>query len=293
VRSEKACASLIEGLVRALHAAREFRPQDYLSLRSSVSAIGWIRRDLAVLLRSWPKIFEISEENIRLRPVTEAELSAALAEVAQALARDGAIRGWRGETYAVRDEAGGEALFHIERAAMRFFGLTSSAAHLNGCVFRNENPIIWIARRAATKSIDPGMLDNLVAGGVASGQDAWQALLRECGEEAGIPVALAEKARPAGVLRVCRAVPEGLHSEILHIHDLALPADFAPRNTDGEVSEFLSLDAQALCERIARGEMTIEAGLVAADFAIRHGLVNDGDGNIGAAIEACRGPTLP
>jgi len=282
-----------DGLSTRLRAARDFRPQGFIPLQWGADRIGWIRRDQASRLRTWPDIFLFSSEKIQLRQAGEPALSASLAEVAQALARDGAVRGWRGETYAVRANPGGEALFHIERAAMRFFGLISSAAHLNGFFLQNENPIIWIARRSATKSIDPGMLDNLVAGGVASGQDAWQALLRECGEEAGIPVVLAEKARPAGVLRVCRAVPEGLHSEILHIHDLALPADFAPRNTDGEVSEFLSLDAQALCERIARGEMTIEAGLVAADFAIRHGLVNDGDGNIGAAIEACRGPTLP
>ena len=284
---------MIEGLLRSLRAARDFRPQGYLPLASGASTIGWVRRNLAGRLRAWPGVFEFTDGNIRLRPAPEAALSAALAEVARGLARDGAIRGWRDETYAVRAEAGGEALFHIERAAMRFFGLTSSAAHLNGFVLQNEDPTIWIARRAATKSIDPGMLDNLVAGGVASGQDAWQTLLRECGEEAGIPVALAEKARPAGVLSVCQEVPEGLNSEILHIYDLAIPADFAPRNTDGEVSEFLSLDAPALLGCIARGEMAVEAGLVAADFAMRHGLVSDDDGNIGAAIEACRGFTPP
>ncbi|MEK7863086.1 MAG: NUDIX domain-containing protein, partial [Chloroflexota bacterium] len=191
------------------------------------------------------------------------------------------------ETYAVRADAGGEPLFHLERAAMRFFGLTSSAAHLNGFVLQNEMPAIWIARRAASKAIDPGMLDTLVAGGVPSGQDPWQTLLRECGEEAGMARALAEKARPAGVLRVCREVPEGLHSEILYVHDLALPPDFTPRNTDGEVSEFLALDPAQLLTRIARGEMTVEAGLVAVDFVLRHGLLRDSGGTLRAAVEAC------
>ena len=131
------------------------------------------------------------------------------------------------------------------------------------------------------------MLDNLVAGGVRSGQDAWQTLLRECGEEAGMALALAEKARPAGALRVCREVAGGLHSEILYIHDLPLAADFAPRNTDGEASEFLSLDPAALLERIARGEMTVEAGVVAVDFVLRHGLLRDTDPAIGAAVARC------
>ena len=239
-------------------------------------------------MRAWPGVFEFSETSICLRLAPEAVLSTALAEVAQALAHAGAIRGWRGETYAVRADVGGDALFHIERAAMRFFGLTSSAAHLNGFFFQNENPTIWIARRAASKAIDPGMLDTLIAGGVPSGQDAWQTLLRECGEEAGIGVALAAKARPAGVLQVCREVPEGLHSEILYVHDLALAAEFTPRNTDGEVDEFLSLDADTLLERIAHGEMTVEAGLAAVDFLLRHRLARDAEGALRAAVEACR-----
>lgn len=274
-----------------LRSARNFRPGNFVRFDCGTDAIGWIRRDRASRLRGWSRHFDFSEEIIWLRPAPEAALSAALAEVAQVLQREGAIRGWRGETYAVRAKEGSTPLFHLERAAMRFFGLTSSAAHLNGFFFKGENPSIWIARRAATKAIDPGMLDTLVGGGVPSGEDAWRTLLRECGEEAGIPVALAGQARPAGVLRVCREVPEGLHSEILHVHDLSLPADFAPRNSDGEVSEFLALDPAQTLERIARGELTVEAGLVAVDFVLRQGLVKDSRGAIGAAIEACRGVT--
>ena len=281
---------MTEELIARLRAARDFRPQGFFPLVFGTITIGWVRRDQVGRLRAWSRVFEFSEKTIRLRTADEPALSAALAEVTQTLARDGAIRGWRDETYAVRANDGAAALFHIERAAMRFFGLTSAAAHLNGFFFQNEKPTIWIARRSATKAIDSGMLDNLVAGGVPSGQDAWQTLLRECGEEAGIPSALAGKARPAGVLRVCREVPEGLHSEILYVHDLELPADFAPRNTDGEVSEFLSLEAASLVERAARGELTVEAGLVAVDFVLRHDLLRDADPAVGAAVELCRRP---
>lgn len=279
---------MTDRLYERLRAARDFRPQRFLPLRLGAERIGWVRRGEADRLRAWPGLFDVSSSEIQLRAAAEPALSAALAPVAQALADEGAIRGWRDETYAVRANEGDEALFHIERAAMRFFGLTSSAAHLNGFVFQDDNPTIWVARRSAAKSIDPGMLDNLVAGGVSSGQDPWQALLRECGEEAGIPLALAQEARPAGVLSVCQEVSEGLNREMLHVYDLELPADFAPRNTDGEVSEFLRLDAQELAGRIARGEMAVEAGLVAADFALRHGAIDDADGRVGAAVELCR-----
>lgn len=279
---------MIEGLLQALRAARQFRPQGFARFTFESNTIGWIRRDLAGRLRAWNDVFEFTAAHVRLRPAEEAALSAALAEVARVLAREGVIQGWRGETYAIRANPGAAVLFHLERAAMRFFGLTSSAAHLNGYRGEGAQLRILIARRAATKAIDPGMLDNLVAGGVCSGEDARQTLLRECGEEAGMGPALAERARAAGVLQVCREVPAGLHSEILYIHDLLLPADFTPRNTDGEVSEFLTLDPAGLLERIARAEMTVEAGLVAAEFALRHHVVQDGAGEIGATLDACR-----
>jgi 8-oxo-dGTP pyrophosphatase MutT (NUDIX family) len=284
---------MIEGLLRAVRAARDFQPRRYLRLALGGCEVGWVRRDQAERLRAWPDLFVFSDEKIRLRQAEEPALSAAIDSVAQSLARDGAVRGWRGETYAVRAATDGAPLFRIERAAMRFFGLRFAAAHLNGFVLQNENPIIWVARRSSTKAIDPGMLDNLVAGGVLSGEQPGEALLRECGEEAGIPPELAEKARPAGALRVCRDVPEGLNDEVLHIHDLALPADFSPVNADGEVSEFRPLGAPALFECISGGEMSVEAGLVAADFALRHGLVRDGTGTLGAAILACRDVTSP
>lgn len=280
-----------EGLLRSLRAALDFDPTAYLPLALAGQPIGWVQREQAGRLRAWPGVFAISGEGIQLHPAEEPALSAALAQVAQELARDGAVRGWRGETFAIRAQAGGNVLFHIERAAVRFFGFTSSAAHLNGFAFPNEVPGIWIARRSATKAIEPGMLDNLVAGGVPSAEDARQTLLRECGEEAGIPVELAAKARPAGMLRVCRAMPEGLNSEVLHVYDLALPRSFVPRNVDGEVSEFQSLELAEVLERIARCELTVAAALVAADFALRHGAMSDQLGEIRAAIDACRVPT--
>jgi 8-oxo-dGTP pyrophosphatase MutT (NUDIX family) len=275
---------LIEGLLRQLRAARDFRPQGFLRFEVGADALGWIRRDLAVHLRAWPSVFEQSQSSVRMQPAGEAALSATLAGVAQGLKHDGVIRGWRDETYEIRTQDRKNVAFHIERAARRFFGLTSSSAHLNGYWGTGANLQVAIARRAATKSIDPGMLDNLVAGGVRSGQDPWQTLLRESGEEAGIPEALAAKARSAGVLRICREVPEGLDSEDLFVYDLELPANYAPRNTDGEVSEFMTLAPAALLERIARGELTVDAGLVAADFMLRHGAISDETGAIRTAI---------
>jgi len=146
---------------------------------------------------------------------------------------------------------------------------------------------VWIARRSATKSIDPGLLDTLVGGGIPSGQDPWQALLRESHEEAGIPQGLASRAAAAGMLEVRHEVREGLHSEILYAHDLEVPADFRPRNVDGEVGEFMLLSGAQTAERIANGEFTVEAGLVTLDFLLRNGAVVAESG-VREALDRCR-----
>jgi 8-oxo-dGTP pyrophosphatase MutT (NUDIX family) len=277
-------------LLRQISAAQDFDPDKFLSFDIGGARAGWIRKDRAGLLRGWPDVFELGTERVRLSPALAdaSARTAALAEVTRTLDRDGAIRGWRNETYAVRLRPQDAPLLHIERAAMRFFGLTSVATHLNGKM--GSIPIfrVWIARRSATKSIDPGLLDTLVGGGVASGQDPWQALLRECREEAGIEPALATQATAAGALHACHEVPEGLHSEILYAHDLEVPADFRPRNVDGEVSEFLCLPAAEVAERIAGGEFTVEAGLVTLDFLLRHQAIASPDPQVRAALDRCR-----
>jgi 8-oxo-dGTP pyrophosphatase MutT (NUDIX family) len=275
-------------LIARVLAARAFGADRFLPFEAD-GRLGWIRRDLVSHLGRWPEVFAIDERSVRLRVslATEAGRTAAFAEVTRTLAHEGTITGWRDETYAVRIRRQDPPLFHIERAAVRFFGLTSAAAHLNGYAQGADGLRIWIARRSAGKSIDPGLLDTLVGGGIPSGQDAWQALLRECHEEAGIAPALASRAAATGVLEVCHEVPEGLHNEILYVHDLEVLADFRPRNVDGEVAEFMLLGAAETADRIANGEFTVEAGLVTLDFLLRRGALA-ADSGVRDALDRCR-----
>jgi 8-oxo-dGTP pyrophosphatase MutT (NUDIX family) len=227
-----------------------FRPDLYVPLVLHGRRIGWLRPELAARLAAWPAVFTAATERVTLLQ------PAGLAAVVEALAEEGFIPGWRNERYRIED------LFEIERAAARPFGLTTRAVHVNGIVAGKR---MWLARRSAAKPIDPGMLDNIVGGGIASGFSDLETLVKEAWEEAGIPAELARKAVARGSANVLREVPEGVQSETVHIYDLELPEGFQPKNQDGEVSEFRLLPFA----EVLRETLTYEAAIVARDYLTR------------------------
>jgi 8-oxo-dGTP pyrophosphatase MutT (NUDIX family) len=85
-----------------------------------------------------------------------------------------------------------------------------------------------------------GMLDNLVAGGIAEGSHPQETVIKESGEEAGI----FDKALLTGI-KSCGAVSlyhddeiRGLQAETEFVYDLELPASFQPTPEDGEVEGY-------------------------------------------------------
>lgn len=202
-------------------------------------------------------------------------LDGAFARLNAALRAQGLIRAWRDEQVPILDPADGARLGAMERAAARFWGTLTLGAHANGFVAdaAGRPTHLWIAQRSLSKATDPGKYDNLVGGGVGAGQTPWQALVREGWEEAGLAPEQLQGLRAGSVLRLQRDIPEGLQHEWLHVYDLPLPAQWQPRNQDGEVAGFdcLPLD-QALA--LAAGEaMTVDAALATLDFALRRGLL--------------------
>jgi len=226
-----------------------FRPELFVPLALGRKRIGWLRPELAARLAAWPAVFAANVDRVVLQKPLE------LTPIVEQLAQEGFIPGWRNERYRIED------LFEIERAAARPFGLTTQAVHVNGIV----GDCMWLARRSATKPIDPGMLDNLVGGGLPAGLSVMDTLVKEAWEEAGIPAELARKSKPGGRASVLREVPEGVQSETVHIYDLELPASFRPQNQDGEVSEFKLLSFVD----VERETLTYEATIVARDYLRR------------------------
>ncbi|MGF6739915.1 NUDIX hydrolase [Paraburkholderia atlantica] len=264
-------------------AARRFDANAHRPFLIGAEQVGWIReRDMPLLAR-WPDVFEITNDGVTLSATFDTVdlRSAALASVIGALAADGRIPGWRNETYAIRNAFDAPPLAYIERAASRFFGTMTYAVHLNGVVEYAEGgaprgaPQLWIARRSDTKATDPGMLDNVVAGGIGWGFGIAETIVKECWEEAGIPAEIAASAVAGRTAHVRQSLPEGTQAEQIFIYDLALPADFAPRNQDGEVGEHRLARIDEVARWIEEGALTVDASLATLDCLLRRRWIDE------------------
>lgn len=253
--------------------------QHYLPLRVEGAVAGWVSEARARRLAGFADVFRAGREAIDFVDALNAEerRSQALARVAKQLARENALTAWRDERYAVAPAFDAPPWFTLERAAARYFGIHTYAAHVNGLV-RDDNAVtMWFARRSAGKAIDPGLLDNLVGGGIAAGATVAGTVVKEAWEEAGIVAPLASSARAAGSLHIRRDQPDGLQWETVFVHDLWLPDGFVPANQDGEAVEHRRVGLPAAARLIAVDQgadvATADASLVVLDCLLRHGAI--------------------
>ena len=113
---------------------------------------------------------------------------------------------------------------------------------------------MWAGKRAATKASFPGMLDDLVAGGIPHGVGVMTNVIKECDEEASIPEPLARTAQPIGAVTYNYADRHGnLKRDSLFCFDLELPPDFVPTPMDGEVESFQLFDIDSVLEKVLDG----------------------------------------
>jgi len=266
----------LAGFLRAActHASHAGRELPALPFYVKEHVVGWLTPSFADQLRRWPHVFDVNPAYVTFKggdnPTAR---TAAMAEVTRELARDGVLRHWRDELVGVHHHYGTPELLRIERGASRHFGITAFGAHVNGFSRQGGLVHVWIARRSGNKQVDPGKYDNLVGGRIPAGLTVDETLRKEAWEEAGIAPALLADVNCLGAVRVEYSVPEGLHREILFVHDLWLPHDFKPANQDGEVSEFSLRPVEEVMEMILRGDFTLDAGAVMVDGLLRLGAV--------------------
>ena len=240
------------------------------------TTVGWIRHAFAERLAGFADVFRVHARAVRLADDL-ADFRArtdAVEAVLRGFAEDGTIQGWRGEKYPVATSWGAPPLLQMERAAVPWFGVRAYGVHVNGYIRTADGISMWVARRARGKQTYPGMLDNMVAGGQPVGIGIRENLIKECAEEAAIPPELARRAVPVGAISYTYEGPEGLKPDVQFVYDLELPAEFLPRNTDGEVESFHLWPIERVAGIVAETqEFKFNCNLVVIDFLVRHGLI--------------------
>ena len=254
--------------------------------------VGWIRPAFAARLADHVDVFSVDAGGVRLSPDL-ADYAARTAAV-DAVLRRFDLPGWRDEMYPVATAFDAEPLLGIERAAAPHFGFTAYGVQVNGYVRTADGLSLWVARRSADKRTDPGKLDSLIGGGLPVGIGVMENLGKEAREEAGVAPALIAMARPVGTVACCRETPAGLEPDIEFTFDLELPPDFRPRNTDGEVAEFMLWPVEQVMETVrTTTDFKFNINLTLIDFFIRHGLIGPDDPAYLATLDALRRPTMP
>lgn len=187
------------------------------------------------------------------------------------------LDGWRSEVYPIYGP-NRELILSMERSATPLFGCVTYGVHMTGFVRSPDGMKVWAPRRAPTKQTYPGMMDNTVAGGLSTGEEPFECLVRESEEEASLPESVVRTAIACGTLtyfhvRDSRAGGEIslCQPECQYIYDLEIPPDVIPKPGDNEAVDFQLLSIAEVQEAVAEGKFKPNCALLLLEFLVRHG----------------------
>jgi len=257
-----------------IRACAQSQPSRYVPFIVGDAQIGRLTRDLAPRLKAFSDTFTVTDQAVTLAEKFQSygARTAAMANVLGELKAEGLVPGWRHEAYPAGLSFTAPALFELERAAAPLFGIKGYGVHLNGYVRDGKQTRLWIGKRSMSKPTGPGKLDQIVAGGQPVGMSLKANLIKECAEEAAIPLQRAEHAVSVGTVSYTTSRHEGFRNDTLFNFDLELPPTFTPANTDGEVDDFFLWPIDKVCEMIQETDhFKFNSALVVIDFLVRHG----------------------
>jgi 8-oxo-dGTP pyrophosphatase MutT (NUDIX family) len=243
--------------------------------RIGPARVGWLTAEMTQRVRPLHGAFRPADDGLELAAGEGVEArSAALNQIAAHLAAAGVVA-LRREAFDVRAAPDSEALARLDRGALSPLGVISQGVHVNGRVRRREGLHLWVGWRSKDKSVAPGKLDNLVAGGVPSGLSPMQTLLKEAAEEASMPPALAARARQVSRVSYRMSDGPGIRRDVLHCFDLDLPEDFTPVPADGEMEGFELWPVERVLQAVRdTSDVKFNVNLVLIDLFLREGLVD-------------------
>ena len=192
------------------------------------------------------------------------------------------LSGWRDELYPIYGHHNNKGwVISMERAASPLFGINTYGVHMTMYVDTDEGMKIWVPRRSANKQTYGGMLDNTVAGGLATDEKPFNALIREASEEASLPEQLVRHhAKPCGTVSYFHIRDERAGGEIgllqpesQYVYDMEVNMDVVPQPNDDEVGIFYLWTVDEVKAALGRGEFKPNCALILLDFFVRHGIL--------------------
>ncbi|KAI4133014.1 MAG: hypothetical protein LQ338_000482 [Usnochroma carphineum] len=235
----------------------------------------------------WGNKWIVDHDKKRLSPYVEGFWPEKVSEQNQVIdetlrvARDrGAFKvleNWRNELYTIH---GPDQLIRMERSGSPLFGIVTYGVHLTAYVSTPDGMKIWVPKRAKGKTYG-GMLDNTVAGGIATGEQPFECIVREAAEEASFSEELIRsRAKPCGTIsyfsfRDERAGGETnlLQPEVQFVYDMEVAEDVVPKPCDDEVEDFRLWTVSEVQEALSKGLFKPNCALLLLDFFIRHGIL--------------------
>ncbi|XP_033728823.1 nudix hydrolase 24, chloroplastic-like [Pecten maximus] len=281
---------LSRGLLKLVERCNSFilpgssRPECHTFLVHSCQ-VGLIQPDVWKHLINYPDVFVISgsdeltsRKSLSIKDTfkTANERTAAVAKVLEDLRQKDvflSLRGWRNETYDIRHTFAEVPLLAIERSGTGLFGTVEYGVHINGYCHKDGQLMMWVGRRSKTKQTYPGLLDNMCAGGLSSGLGVRECAIKECQEEASVPMEMFSGLHQTGCISYIYEDERGIFPECEFTFDMLLPETFIPVNADGEVDHFELMSMEKIKEMIIDEEFKPNSALVIMDFMIRHGLI--------------------
>ncbi len=272
-----------------IKSCNDFSTEGHLPFLVEGELIGWAKNDFVEALKSFSSVFHISPNQINFNPIltTAESRTQAITPVIESLYKKGIIQSWVDEIYAITNVFGDAPFFHMERAAVAYFGVRSYGVHMNGLVQKEDGIYIWIARRTKDKPFWPGKLDQIVAGGQPAGMSLIENLIKESAEEANISKEVSKHAKLVSEIHYLgknklKKSPDdsvnnmlGMNSDTLFNYDLWLPEDFVPKNTDGEVDEFMLMPLEEMAALTdTTDEFKNNCNLVNIDLLLRQGMID-------------------
>lgn len=198
---------------------------------------------------------------------------------------------------AIRYPESPTAMFTIPTPLRGILGIATAGVHLNVYTLIDQQPHIWVSRRSFEAVSYPGLLDQIVAGGMdpEDGTNPWTTLEHEASEEAklvldktsgrvthdGVEVGIVQGPTRISFFdqknRAAGADHGHIEPGVRFVFDLEVPSNFVPvPNEPEKVEGFMLRSMPEVCRDLLNDQWKPNSALTTLDFLLRKGFVEDG-----------------